>query len=240
VPQTVSFRPPARRSSLLAPRGPWLPTLSFILSLALYAYVFGWQLGLGLTLLLLVHELGHFVLIRAKGLPAALPVFIPLIGAYVAMRRLPPSVRDEAEIALAGPLAGCLSAIACLALYEATAMRLFLSLAYLGYILNLLNLLPLPPLDGGRITGALSRWFWLFAFVAAIGYSVAIQNGLLLLITAFAAFQAAQYAGRRPWRSPYYRISWLARAYVTLVYLGLAAALAVGMVVTHALLTRSL
>lgn len=233
-PQIGSLRPPARRSNPLAPSTPWLPVLSFAVSLALYMLVFGWELGLGLTLLLLVHELGHFVLIRAKGLPAALPVFIPFIGAYVAMRRLPPSVRDEAEIALAGPLAGCLSALACLGLYEATTIPLFLRLAYWGYLLNLLNLLPLWPLDGGRITGALSRWFWLLVFSAATGYALVAENGLLLLGTAFAAFLAAQYARRKRWRSPYYQISRLARAYVTLVYLGLAATLVVGMIVTHA------
>src|SRR5262245_20827010 len=59
TPPTVGLRTPVRRSSLLTPSTPWIPTLSFGVSLALYALVFGWQLGLGLTLLLLVHELGH-------------------------------------------------------------------------------------------------------------------------------------------------------------------------------------
>src|SRR5262249_21251395 len=204
---TGGLQPPAGRSKTWAHSTTWPPVLSCAVSLALYMFVFGWELGLGLTLLLLVHELGHFALIRAKGLPAALPVFIPFIGAYVAMSRLPPSVRDEAEIALAGPLAGCLSALACLGLYEATTIHLFLWLAYWGYLLNLLNLLPLWPLDGGRITGALSRWFWLLVFSAATGYALVAENGLLLLGTAFAAFLAAQYARRKRWRSPYYQIS---------------------------------
>ena len=218
--------------------GFWLCLFTFVLSVAIYALLLGWQLGLGITLLLLIHELGHYVVIRAKGLPAALPVFIPFIGAYVALRRWPASARDDAEIALAGPLAGGLSAIACLGIYHLTSDALFLPLAYLGYVLNLLNLLPIPPLDGGRIAGAISPLLWPFGLAGAVGVAVVTQNYLLLLLAAFLVIPALSGAGRqRQWvRRP--TDAWT-RLYIIVVYVTLAGVLAVGMLATHATLVFS-
>jgi Zn-dependent protease len=215
--------------------GFWLCLFTFALSVAIYAVLLGWQLGLGITLLLLVHELGHYVVIRAKGLPAALPVFIPFIGAYVALRRWPASARDDAEIALAGPLAGGLGAIACLVIFRLTSDLLFLPLAYLGYVLNLLNLLPIPPLDGGRIAGAISPLLWPLGLAGALGVAVATQNYLLLLVAAFLAVPALSGAGRqRQWGHRPAGVG--TRLYIIVVYLTLAGVLAVGMLATHATL----
>jgi Zn-dependent protease len=226
-------------SSLAAPTLPssgfWLCLFTFALSVATYALLLGWQLGLGITLLLLVHELGHYAVIRAKGLPAALPVFIPFIGAYVALRRWPASARDDAEIALAGPLAGSLGAIACLGVYHFTADALFLPLAYLGYVLNLLNLLPIPPLDGGRIAGAISPLLWPLGLAGALGVAVATQNYLLLFLAAFLAIPALSGAGRRQQWDRRPPGVWT-RLYIIVVYVTLAGVLAIGMLATHATL----
>ncbi|HEX5439972.1 MAG TPA: site-2 protease family protein, partial [Ktedonobacterales bacterium] len=134
-----------------------LPFLSALASLAAYAWLFGWQFGLGILVLLFAHEMGHYVIIRAKGLPASWPVFIPLLGAYVAMRRMPVNVRDEAEIAIAGPFAGAMASALCFWLYHVTGLTVLLPLAYFSFLINLLNLIPVSPLDGGRIVGAISR-----------------------------------------------------------------------------------
>ena len=36
-----------------------------------------------------VHELGHWIVLHREGIPAGAPVFIPFLGAFVAMRRRP-------------------------------------------------------------------------------------------------------------------------------------------------------
>ncbi|HEX8733036.1 MAG TPA: site-2 protease family protein, partial [Ktedonobacterales bacterium] len=94
-----------------------LTFLSAAVSFVVYAVILTWPIGLGLTLLILLHEMGHFVVIRAKGMPARLPIFIPLVGAFVLMGQGPMDARDEAEIALAGPVAGMLGSVACLVAY---------------------------------------------------------------------------------------------------------------------------
>ena len=57
---------------------------TFLLSLWIYVVIFGWKLAVVVMLLLLAHELGHYFAFRAYGLPARLPAFIPLLGAFTA------------------------------------------------------------------------------------------------------------------------------------------------------------
>ena len=75
--------------------------LSAAVSFVVYAVLLGWPVGLGLTALLFVHEMGHYVVARAKRLPARLPIFVPFLGAFV-LTALAGNARDDAEIALAG------------------------------------------------------------------------------------------------------------------------------------------
>jgi Zn-dependent protease len=197
-----------------------------------------WEFGIGLVLLLLIHEMGHFVVIRAKGLPAALPVFIPFLGAYVSMRRMPQNVRDEAEIALAGPLAGALAGAACFLLYPQVGGaegHLLLFLAYFSFFINLLNLIPVSPLDGGHIVGAISRWLWpigLLLLIAAFFYTW----NLLLLLLAWLWVSQTIARFRTARRQPYYNIRFPTRLYIAALYFGLAAGLAGALYVTQSLL----
>jgi Zn-dependent protease len=237
--QRVGARPVIAQAQ---PDTPWRILrryLIFIFSAAISVVAFwlffnDWEIGVGIVALLFIHEMGHFVVIRAKGLPASLPVFIPLLGAYVTMRRMPRNVRDEAEIALAGPIAGGLAGLGCLALYQATGDHALLRLAYFSFFINLLNLVPVSPLDGGRIVGAISRWFWLVGLVGlGVGYYYT-QNWILLLVAVFGFTQTlARFSGARG-QDPYYKISIPARLYVTVLYFGLAGALVLGMLVTQA------
>jgi Zn-dependent protease len=177
--------------------------------------------------------MGHFIVIRAKGLPASLPVFIPLIGAYVTMRQMPRNVRDEAEIALAGPVAGGLAGLGCLALYQITGEGALITLAYFTFFINLLNLVPISPLDGGRVVGAISRWFWLFGFVIAGVAFYYTQSWIILLIGIFGLGQTiGRFASARKYNA-YYKISFAERLFVTALYFGLAGALVLGMYVTQ-------
>jgi Zn-dependent protease len=212
--------------------------LIFIGSAALSVVAFwlwtnSWLLGVGIVALLFVHEMGHFIVIRAKGLPVSLPVFIPLLGAYVTMRQAPRNVRDEAEIALAGPIAGGLAGLACLALYQVTGEATLINLAYITFFINLLNLVPISPLDGGRVVGAISRWLWPLGLIAVgVGFYYT-QSWILLLVAVFGLAQTVGRFATARSRDPYYKISFGARLYVTTLYFGLAGALALGMLATQ-------
>ena len=96
-------------------------------------------------LLLLVHEMGHVIQLRREGIDAGAPMFIPFLGALVAMKELPKDAAAEARVGLAGPVLGSLAALVPLAIYAAGGSDLFLALAFVGFLLNLFNLLPGAP-----------------------------------------------------------------------------------------------
>ena len=108
-----------------------------------------------LGFMVLIHELGHFVEARRQGLRPALPVFIPFLGAYVAIKDAPRDPWRNGLISLAGPIVGGAGAAAFWIAGEAIDSRLLLALAFTGFLLNLINLLPVPPLDGGFAWGAI-------------------------------------------------------------------------------------
>ena len=116
-----------------------------------YALIWGWKFGLGVVLLILVHELGHYVEAKRSGLDPQLPVFIPFLGAYVALRNMRFDPWVNARVSLAGPVAGGIGAAACLIVAVQTGSDLLRALAYAGFLLNLINLAPIGILDGGHV-----------------------------------------------------------------------------------------
>jgi Zn-dependent protease len=119
-----------------------------------YALIWGWTFAVGFVLLILVHELGHYVEARRLGLDPALPVFVPFLGAYVALRNARFDPWRSARVSLAGPVVGGLGAFALLLVGEAYDEPLLLALAYTGFFLNLVNLIPFGPLDGAHVLRA--------------------------------------------------------------------------------------
>jgi len=218
-----------------------LSSLTFIVSAVLYGWAFGsWRFGLGLVVLLLIHELGHVVLLRSKRVPASVPIFIPFLGAFVGMRQLPHNVADEAEIGIAGPIAGGLAAAACLPLYDTTHQELYLGLFYIGCFLNLFNLAPISPLDGGRVVAALSPRLWIVGLALLVGSLFWRFNVVVLLIVLVAA--PTVWGRWRDYRQPsspdvaYYSVSPSFRVIIGLLYFGAALALALGMVAARSLM----
>ena len=116
-----------------------------------YTLIWGWRFAVGVVLLILFHELGHYIEAKREGLDPQLPVFIPFIGAYVALRNMRFDPWVNARVSLAGPIAGGIAAAGCLAAAESLDSDLLRALAYAGFLLNLINLVPIGFLDGGHV-----------------------------------------------------------------------------------------
>ena len=203
-----------------------LMLISMLISLWAYAVAFGFQYGLGFLLLLFVHELGHIIAARVVGIRARLPIFIPFIGAAVALQKLPVNAKMAANIAIGGPALGTISAVGCLIWYFWSDSLLMLVLAYTAAILNLLNLIPSEPFDGGKIAGAIAPRLWLVGTMILSGLFLYTQNGIVLIILVFSSFYL--------WRSAaidkhdaYYALRKRVRMKVFLWYVGLVVVLAV-------------
>lgn len=131
---------------------------AFFVSFALYSALFhSWKFGLGLVLLILVHEMGHFLEAKRQGLSVTLPQFVPFFGAYVKIRQahLPPW--NNALVSLAGPFVGSIGAAVCWAASPYGDTQLLLGLANIGFLLNAVNLLPIGFLDGGQTARTISQ-----------------------------------------------------------------------------------
>jgi Zn-dependent protease len=116
-----------------------------------YALIWGWAFAIGFVLLILAHEVGHYVEARRQGLRPSLPVFVPFLGAYVAIRGAPFDPWRNGLVSIAGPIVGTAAAAGVLAGAEAADSRYLFALAYVGFFLNLVNLAPVAILDGGYI-----------------------------------------------------------------------------------------
>lgn len=190
---------------------------SMIVTVLAYATEFRLGLVIGFVLITLIHEIGHAVAIRAKGLRAGYMVFIPFIGGAVTLKDQPHSVYDDAQIGLAGPFAGTLASLAALQIYKWTDDPLYLLIALTGFILNLINLLPIGMLDGGRISAAVTKWMWVFGG-AVLAYKLwRHPNALLLVILILAAFQVYASINREK-EDRFYEITGGQRAAVAIAY----------------------
>jgi Zn-dependent protease len=127
------------------------------ISVGAYALIGGWAWGIGLVLLILVHELGHAAEARRQGLQVSAPTFIPFFGAYVTIRHAGLTPWRSALVALAGPFAGGIAAAACWVVGQTQDSHLFTTIAYTGFILNLFNLIPVGFLDGGAVARAIGE-----------------------------------------------------------------------------------
>jgi Zn-dependent protease len=219
---------------LLPKRKIFTTSATMLVSVGAYALIWGWRFALGFVLLLLVHELGHVIQLRREGIRAGAPMFIPFLGALVAMKELPRNAAAEARVGLAGPVLGSLGALVPLALYALTGDELFKALAFVGFLLNLFNLLPVLPLDGGRAMAALSPWMWFVGYGLLVAATIAFPNPVMLLVLLFGGLETWRrwQARKTPEAREFHRVRPATRAAVAAVYLGLAAALAVGMEAT--------
>jgi Zn-dependent protease len=207
---------------------------TMLVSVAAYALIWGWSFAIGFVLLLLVHELGHVLQLRREGIKAGPPMFIPFLGALVAMKELPKDAAAEARVGLAGPVLGSLAALVPLGLYAVSGDELFKALAFVGFFLNLFNLLPVLPLDGGRAMAALSPWMWFVGYGLLVAATIVFPNPVMLLILLLGGLETWRRwkARKSPEAREFHRVRPAVRAAVAAVYLGLAVALAVGMEAT--------
>ncbi len=206
---------------------------SMLVSIAAYAWLWGLPFAVGFVVLIFVHELGHVIELRRQGVPASAPLFIPFLGAVIGMKELPDDAWKEARVALAGPILGSVGAAVCWIAGEALDSELLVGLAFVGFFLNLFNLIPLVPLDGGRAAAALHPAFWFVGLLLMVGLVVVAPNPILILIVLLGGLDLWRRWRERGQAGEYYRLPAWQRATVGVVYLGLAAVLALSMSATY-------
>lgn len=222
--------------------------LSLLISVVFFWYVMGSATqAIFFLLLLLAHEMGHYVAAGQVGVAVSRPVFTPL-GAFITLLSLPASAKDEAYFSFAGPLVGTVAAYIALFLGILFGSYELCGAAKYAFVLNLFNLIPLAPMDGGRISMAISRRMWVIGLLLFLAFGVGIiyytvfpvdgssagaQRWSLFPLKLFIIY----YMLRNGWRDlkdrealaknkpEYFKLSWRVRLGYTLSYVGLGSLL---------------
>jgi Zn-dependent protease len=208
---------------------------SMLVSIGAYALIWGWKFGAVFVGLLFIHEIGHVIQLRREGVKASAPMFIPFLGAFVAMKEMPKDAGAEARVGLAGPVLGTIGCLVPLALWLITDEPFWQAATFIGIFLNLFNLLPILPLDGGRAMAALSSWIWAIGFLLFLGVLVLYPSPVLILVVLFGGMETWRRWKQRksPEAREYNRIPMSTRVAVAVVYLGLVVVLGIGIDLTH-------
>jgi Zn-dependent protease len=203
--------------------------ISMLITIWVYAQFYGWPFAAGFVAMILIHEMGHYLAAKQRGLDVGLPAFIPFVGAYINLRERPHDAETEAYVAFAGPFIGTLGAFATYYYALQTGQEMWLAIAYSGFMLNLFNLLPVSPLDGGRITQVISPRIWLLGVPMLVALFFYSPSPMLLLIGVLALpnLRAAwNYNKNDPQHAQYRDVPSTVKVQYGILYLGLAAILA--------------
>lgn len=179
-----------------------------------------------------------------KSIAVGSMIFIPMLGAAVTMRQMPDNARDEAEVGIAGPIAGAIASSACLVMAQMLhASPVWAALAYFGFFMNLFNLIPIVPFDGGRVLAAIDRRVWIIGFLGLLAFQIwSWINGnssiwlLFFIVMAATQLWSRNATSKTAQGKAYYDVPIGARITLGLLYFGLAAVLVLGMSLSSALL----
>src|SRR5438876_3535372 len=225
----------AKLKFFILPALKFLPILlksggTMLLMIWIYTAMWGWKFGVGFVLLLLVHECGHLIVAKKFGLKVGAPVFIPFMGAFIALKEAPRNAWVEACVGIGGPMLGTLGALACNSLGEVFDAPVFIALAWFGYFLNLFNLTSVGMLDGGRSVTALPPWLWLPGFAVLIWFGWKFPNFIVWLMVALSLPRVISlFRKRTEEERRYLEVTPAQRWTMSILYFGLIITLILGM-----------
>src|SRR4051794_38585856 len=162
---------------------------TMLVSVAAYAFIWGWPFAAGFVALLFVHESGHYLQLRREGVQPGRMVFIPFLGAVIGAKSLGGNALAEARVGLAGPVIGSLGALGVAVAGFALDSEMLKALAFTGFFLNLFNLLPVVPLDGGRAMASMAPWMWFLGLGVIVTLVFIRPNPILVLIALLGAME---------------------------------------------------
>jgi Zn-dependent protease len=162
---------------------------SLLAFLGVYWSLFGWWFAVGLSGSVLMHEMGHYVMVRRFGFAAELPMFLPGFGAYVKWNgaNVDPGIR--AQISLAGPLFGLVSGLISYGIFLETGRGVWLAVAHFAGWLNLLNLIPVFIFDGASALNAVGMQGRLALLAVSVVMWFMLHENLFLFLAIGTAYR---------------------------------------------------
>jgi stage IV sporulation protein FB len=171
-----------------------------VLSIAIYASLFYLLFNdiayiAAILLVIIIHELGHFLMMRYFNYSNVKIFIVPLLGAFTSGKKQDVSQFQWSLIILAGPVPGIIIGTVLYYLNSSVHHETLHMLATSFLYINLLNCLPFYPLDGGRLIETL---FFrqnhiirlVFGIMSIMGLSLLFfYSPIMLIVPALAAME---------------------------------------------------
>ncbi|TNF46163.1 MAG: hypothetical protein EP305_11965 [Bacteroidetes bacterium] len=176
-----------------------LTVFSIVLFVLTFLFIFTEEVDFifNLVIVLLVHEFGHFGMMKLFGYKNVRMLFIPLMGAFVQGSKEEYSQKQSLIVASAGPFPGIL--IGLLLIYFASFDHItwMVDMGILFLLLNIINVIPLDPLDGGQLFKLMIRehhekFILAFTFLSSlvlIGFGWYIDSWVMIAFGFFMGFR---------------------------------------------------
>ena len=176
---------------------------NFIISLIIFLVSFYFILGkridsiVLITVILLIHELGHFLAMRFYKYNDTKILFLPFIGALTSGNKNEISQKQQLIVIMAGPTPGIIIGMVLFFIGQFYGIDLLIRAGIFFQVVNLFNLLPIFPLDGGRIIDTIYlkgkdiifKIFIIISIVVLTLISIKNNDYFLLIIPLFLILQ---------------------------------------------------
>lgn len=196
----IDFYPPKPELIERESKTNWAATVfSIVLFVLVFMFLFSNEINfiLALVIVLLIHEMGHFLMMKLFGYKNVRMLFIPLMGAFVHGKKDRYSQKESLIVIGAGPFPGLILGFLLMLFSQQLNSTLMFQSGLLFLFLNIVNLVPLDPLDGGQLFKLLvsrnqEKFLLFFSFVSSIliiGLGFFINSILLMLFGFFMGFR---------------------------------------------------
>lgn len=176
-----------------------LTIFSIVLFVMTFLFVFTDEVNFvfHILIVLLVHEMGHYSMMKLFKYNNVRMLFIPLMGAFVQGSKETYSQKQSLIVIGAGPFPGILIGTLLIVLASTFKEAWMIDLGLLFLLLNIINLIPLDPLDGGQLFKLLIKknqelFILVFSFISSlilIGGGWYIDSWMVMLFGFFMGFR---------------------------------------------------
>lgn len=186
-PEKPQFEETADRSKISVVSILWFIGLSY------WFFDRDWMFVLYLVLVIMIHEMGHYIAMRTYSYKDVKMFFVPMLGAMVSGFKEQASQKQKAIISIAGPIPGIFIGIGLYYWSHINGVDRLMPLANIFIFINLFNLLPIQPLDGGHLVenlffdrkDSIQKIFGIVSAGLLVIMAMYSQNYLLLVVPFF-------------------------------------------------------
>lgn len=178
----------------------WAVTVfSIVLFVLVFMLFFSSKINfiLALVVVLLVHEFGHYIMMKVFGYKNVRMLFVPLMGAFVHGKKEKYSQRESLIMVGAGPFPGLVIGVVLMLFSQKMHSPFMFQAGMLFFMLNIINLVPLDPLDGGQLFKLFirknqERFLMIFSLISSLLIIAAgffLDSNILMLFGFFMSFR---------------------------------------------------